>query len=183
MQKAALLLLMKESHTAWEALLVRLGEEGMNRAGACGDWRVRDVLAHCNGWDRWQMVQLRCAFSGETPTEEELCGGIQYPPNEDMQDDAMNEMYFAGTRDLPTEEILRHWHEIADLRAGWAAAATQDQLDAPIGADWGSGSTRILRLATEVPGVDRPLPAWQIIREQIDHQDEHLRAIRQWLEG
>ena len=55
--------------SAWEAVIAELGAAGLERPGAAEDLRVRDVLAIFNGWDRWNLVQLRCAFTGETPTD------------------------------------------------------------------------------------------------------------------
>jgi hypothetical protein len=36
----------------------------LRRPGVSGDWSVVDVLAHFNGWDRWQVAQLRSALDG-----------------------------------------------------------------------------------------------------------------------
>jgi len=183
MDKVDLVKAVSDVRAAWEAALAELGGERLECAGATGDWRVRDVLAHFNGWDRWQIVQLRCAFTGETPTDEELTGGIAYPPNDDMREDAMNAMFVAGTRDLPVNDIVRHWREISAMRAEWVAAASQEQLDAVIGADWMGGSPRIVRLASEVPTVDRPVPVWRSILDQVEHQEYHLHIVRAWMGG
>ena len=67
---------------AWETVIAELGTGGLELPGAAGDWRVRDVLAIFNGWDRYNLVQLRCAFTGEIPTNAELTGGIPYPPRD-----------------------------------------------------------------------------------------------------
>jgi hypothetical protein len=165
---------------SWEDVIRELGAEGLERPGATGEWRVRDVLAHCNGWDRWQLVQLRCAFTGETPTNDELLGGIEYPPNDNLQEDVMNAMFIAGTRTLPLEAILAHWREISAMRAAWVAGASQEQLDAIIGNDW-SGSARVIRLASEVPSVSQTGTAWESILDQVEHQQEHLKTVREWM--
>lgn len=170
-----------EIRAEWEATIDELEPEGLERPGLDGGWRVRDVLAHCNGWERWQLVQLRSAFTGETPTDEELTGGIEYPPNDDMQEDAMNGMFLAGTRDLELGEILDHWRKTADMRADWVAAATQEQLDAEIGGDWTSGTNRIFRLVSEVPSVNPTERVWERIVDQLDHQTEHLKTVREWM--
>lgn len=67
MNKGELTKKMTEVRESWEATIAELGPEGLERPEVAGDWRVRDVLAHFNGWDRWQLVQLRCAFTGEHP--------------------------------------------------------------------------------------------------------------------
>ncbi len=180
MDQETLLKVVLDIRADWEAALAELGAEGLELPGATGEWRVRDVLAHCNGWDRWALVQLRCAFSGETPTQADLTGGIAYPPNEDLHEDAMNAMFVAGARDLPTAEILRHWREVSEMRAAWVAAATQEQLDALIGADW-PGDPRVMRLASEVPSVSYPTPVWKNILDYVQHQREHLETVREWM--
>jgi hypothetical protein len=181
MEKEALAKAVADVRADWEAVIAELGPEGLERPGLEGGWRVRDVLAHCNGWERWQLVQLRCAFTGETPTDEELTGGIEYPPNDDMQEDAMNAMFLAGTRDLTLEEILDHWRKTADMRAEWVGSAPQEQLDTEIGGDWTSGTNRIFRLVSEVPTVNPTERVWERIVDQLDHQREHLKTVREWM--
>jgi hypothetical protein len=131
--------------------------------------------------DRWQLVQLRCAFSGETPTDDELTGGIVYPPTDDLHSDAMNAMFLAGTRELALADIVAHWREVSAMRAHWVAEASQEQLDERIGADWQGGSQRILRLASEVSAVSNPAPVWQFILDQVEHQWQHLQRVREWM--
>jgi hypothetical protein len=181
MKKEELAKTASEVREGWDETIGELTPEGLERPGATGEWRVRDVLAHFNGWDRWQLVQLRCAFTGERPTDEELTGGITYPDNDDMSEDAMNAMFIAGTRDLPLEEIVAGWREVSDMRRDWIAAASQDQLDTMIGADWASGTHRIFRLVSEVPTVSNPEHVWERLLDQIEHQRMHLQIVRDWM--
>jgi hypothetical protein len=176
--KLALAKAVSDVREKWEATIGELGREGLERAGAIGDWRVRDILAHFNGWDRWQLVQLRCAFTGETPTDSELTGGIEFPPNDDMSEDAMNAMFEAGNRHRPLDDVVADWREVSDMRAEWVAGASQEQLDAVFGADWTSGTNRVMRLASEVPSVSNPERVWQRILDQVQHQEEHLRGVQ-----
>lgn len=179
MDKEELVKSVSDVRAAWEATITERGPGGLEGLDPTGNWRVRDVLAHFNGWDRWQLVQLRCAFTGETPTDNELSGGIDYPPNDDMHEDAMNAMFLAGTRDRAVEDIVAHWREVSAMRADWVAAASQAQLDAIIGADWGGGTNRILRLVTEVPSVSPTERVWERIRDQVEHQKHHLRIVQE----
>ena len=180
MDKASLQSAIDDVRRDWEAVISELGPEGLERPGANGHWRVRDVLAHFNAWGRWQLVQLRCAFTGERPTDEELTGGIEYPDNDDMSEDAMNAMFEAGTRNLPLEDILAHWREVSEMRAAWVAAASQDQLDSVIGVHW-PGAPRIFRLASEVPKVQNQERVWERIMDQVGHQQIHLKTVREWM--
>lgn len=93
----------------------------------------------------------------------------------------MNAAFMAGTRDLPLADILRHWREVCALREGWLASATQEKLDQSIGADWASGTQRIMRLASEVPAVDRPVPVWKYLQDQLDHLQTHLQLVHAWM--
>lgn len=182
MNKEAVVKSVSDIRAEWQQVIDELGPEGLERPGAQGEWRVRDVLAHFNGWDRWQLVQLRSAFTGESPTEEELTGGIEYPPNEDMSEDAMNAMFFEGNRSRPVDQIVSDWQEVSDMRATWVVGASQEQLEATVGADW-AGYPRIMRLASEVTTVTNPEQAWERIADQIGHQRIHLQAVREWMKS
>jgi hypothetical protein len=140
------------------------------------------VLAVFNGWDRWNLVQLRCAFTSEIPTDEELTGGIPYPAVDSTEVDAMNAMYVASTRELPVEEIVRHWREVSAMRADWVSTASLNMLDEVVGADWSGQSPRLMRLASEVPLVSNPMPAWQLIFDQVNLQSEHLQIVKNWMD-
>jgi hypothetical protein len=182
MEKENLVQAISDVRKAWEATVAELGTDGLEQAGANGDWRVRDVLAIFNGWDRWNLVQLRCAFTGEIPTDDELTGGITYPPHDSLDEDVMNAGFVAGTRELPVEDIIRHWHEVSAMRADWVSAASQNMLDEVVGADWSGQSSRKMRLASEVPSVSNPMPVWQLIFDQVDLQKSHLQIVRDWMD-
>jgi hypothetical protein len=181
MKKEELLAAIADLREGWDDVISRLGPDGLERPGATGDWRVRDVLAHCNAWERWQLVQLRCAFTDETPSDDELTGGIKYPDSESMQEDAMNAMFIAGTKDLPLQTILDHWREVTDMRERWVGDATDEQLDETFAADWASGSDRVFRLTSEAPDLPNPRRVWEQLSEQLDHQRYHLAIVREWM--
>ena len=181
MDKAELINAVSDVRDGWGAVIDELGAEGLERPGATGEWRVRDVLGHFNGWDRWQLVQLRCAFTGETPTDEELTGGVDFPDNDDMQEDAMNEMFRVGNLARPLDDVVADFREVSGMRAKWVDAASQEQLDAVIGGDWAGGTARIFRLASEVPSVSNPERVWHRLADQVAHQKEHLRIVKEWM--
>ncbi|MBE0697978.1 MAG: hypothetical protein IH586_13730 [Anaerolineaceae bacterium] len=182
MEKENLVQAISDVRTAWEATIAELDSDGLEQPGAEGDRRVRDVLAIFNGWDRYNLVQLRCAFTGEIPTSDELTGGIPYPARDTFSVDAMNAMFMAGTRDLPVEDIVRDWREISAMRADWVSAASQTMLDEIVGADWSDQSLRKMRLASDVPSVSNAMPVWQLIFDQVDLQKYHLQTVRDWMD-
>jgi hypothetical protein len=183
MNKDEVIAAVSDVRERWEAVFAELGPAGLERAGATGAWRVRDVVAHANCWDRWQLVQLRCAFTGETPTEEELHGGLTFPPNDDMSDDAMNAMFYAGNKDRPLDDVLADHRELSAMRASWLADASQERLDTIIGSDWAGGTERVFRLASEVPTVSAPEQVWERIHGQVAHHALHLDEVRAWMLG
>jgi hypothetical protein len=79
MEKGNLAQAMTDVRKAWEETITDLGSDGLEQNGADGDRQVRDVLAVFNGWDRYNLVQLRCAFTGEIPTpcRERVDGSIK----------------------------------------------------------------------------------------------------------
>ena len=182
MEKETLVQAISDVTRAWEATIAELGSDGLELPGASGDWRVRDVLAIFNGWDRYNLVQLSCAFTGEIPTNDDLTGGIPYPPRDSFTVDAMNAMFIAGTRELPVEDIVRHWREISAMRTDWVSAASQTMLDEVVGADWSGQSARTIRLASEVPSVSNVMPAWQLIFDQVELQKSHHQTVRDWMD-
>lgn len=139
---------------------------------------MRDVIAHANCWDRWQLVQLRTAFTGETPADAELHGPITFPPNDDMNEDAMNAMFLAGYADWSTGDVVAHFREVCAMRAGWVGDASQDELDAVVGPDWAGGTNRVIRLVSEVEDVGDAQPAWRFVMNQVDHLQAHLSEVR-----
>ena len=181
MQKETLVEAISAVRAAWEATIAELSSDGLEQPGAEGDLRVRDVLAIFNGWDRWNLVQLRCAFTGEIPTDAELTGGLPYPPVDSFSVETLNAICVASTRALPVEEIVRHWREVSAMRAAWVESASQTMLDEVVGADWGSPNARLMRLASEVPSISNAMPAWQLIYDQLDLQKSHLQSVRDWM--
>ena len=151
MEKHALVDTVDSVHAEWFALIDQLGTEGLERESVVGEWRVRDVVAHANCWDRWQLVQLRCAFTGETPSDDELHGEVRFPPNDDMSEDAMNAMFLAGYADVATgdrwlggilEEIEASplWPRLAVIVTYDENGGFWDHAPPPVVDEWGPGS-------------------------------------------
>ena len=183
MDRTALGAAVAAEHAAWQALLAGLAEGRLDEPGLVGEWRVRDVLGHLAAWDRWQLVQLRCAFSGQVPGDDELHGGITCPPSTSMAEDAMNAMFVAGFAAESVATVRRHFEDVGALRADWVATATAEQLAEPVGPDWSGGTNRVLRLAREVPTVQDPGPAGAFVERQLAHLAEHRLAIEEALAG
>lgn len=179
MDKQDLVALLERAHQDWESVMAELGLVGLEEPNVCGDWRVRDVLAHFTGWERWQTVQLRSAFTAETPTTVELQGDLEYPPDDgDFSEDGLNARNHAANRLRALDDVVADWREVSDLMSGWVAGATQDQLDADVGSDWGGGTLRVARLVSEVPHASEPRPVWRWFADHVAHRDEHLAEVQ-----
>jgi hypothetical protein len=160
----------------WEAQVARIGTDGLEKPGVVGRWRVRDVLAHINGWHRWQNVQLRSAFTGNAPSEAELTGGLAMgePDRALSFEDGMNAMFEAANRDRPLQDLLADWREIRSMRRAWVASAAEEQLSELVGTDWSGEPGRYIRLVAEAPGALDPKPASAFVFDQVLHERAHL---------
>jgi hypothetical protein len=65
MNKSELVNWLQEEHEKWEALLDEIGPTRMDQPGVNGDWSMKDMVAHLNGWNRWLLARLEAARRGE----------------------------------------------------------------------------------------------------------------------
>jgi hypothetical protein len=167
---------------AWEATIAELGDEGLERPGACGEWRVRDVLAHITGWDRWQVVQLSGAFTKQEPTVADISGPVSYGHEMDkvVTPDQRNAVFYATHKNRPLELVLAEWRDVSAMQLDWVAGASQQQIDEPVGVLFGP-RLQALFLVGETPEASNAKPAGEWITEQTDHRREHLDEVRAWM--
>jgi mycothiol maleylpyruvate isomerase-like protein len=182
MEKRALTKLVDDTFAGWEALIAELGDEGLERPGACGNWRVRDVLAHITGWDRWNIAQVRIAFTKNELTMDDITGGIEYGTEMDgaVTEDQRNAAFYKANRDRLLRAVLQDWRDVSREQVEWVAGATQEQIDAPVGLVWGE-RIRVMYLTSDAPEATNVRPAAEWLVEQIDHRREHLDAVRAWM--
>lgn len=184
MEKDELVSLLERSRRDWESVITELGVAGLEEVDACGDWRVRDVVAHCTGWERWQTAQLRSALSGAAPTTIELQGDFEYPPDDgDFSEDAINARNVLANEGRPLDDVLADWRDVTQQMISLVSDASNEQLQSEVGADWGSGTLRVLRLVSEVPHATEPRPLWKWFADHVTHRDEHLAAVRAFAAG
>lgn len=181
MEKSKLAKAVTDCLADWERTIAELGPEGLEQDGACGQWRVRDVIGHIHGWDRWNIVQLEGAFSGAEPTMSDITGGIEYGPDMDtaVTPDQRNAVFYATCRDRPLDAILADFRDVSTKQSDFVRGATQDQLDARIGLVPSESSMQWLRVLNgESSASAKPAAEW--LTEQLDHRREHLTEIRAW---
>lgn len=64
MKKSELMKWLQEEYRQWEAFLDQVGPARMDQPGVAGHWSIKDIIAHCAGWqsrlnDRMQAAQRR----------------------------------------------------------------------------------------------------------------------------
>ena len=167
----------------WETVIGELGPEGLERPGATEGWRVRDVLAHMTGWERWQIVQLRNAFTnGPDPTKAELVGRVDYPEEDHfLSTDERNAVFVKINADRPLADVIEDFREVSAMYDDWLALATQDDVDTTIGVKFTERSQAVFK-ASDVPEVanTETAAAW-LERLFVTHRAEHLDAVRTWM--
>jgi hypothetical protein len=183
MDKNALKKLVDECIEGWEAVIATLGPDGLQRPGACGDWRVRDVLAHMTGWERWQILQLRNAFlRGPDPTMEELVGGLPYPEEDHpLTEDERNAIFTEMNAGRPLDDVLADYREVTGMYRGWVDSASQADVDTMIGVKFGNRTQAVFRLDDEPDAAGPETAGNWVSRQFLEHRNEHLDEVRAWM--
>jgi uncharacterized damage-inducible protein DinB len=134
-----------------------LTEEEMLEPGVCGEWSVRDILAHVAAWDRETTAMFQAMLEGERHYFLDL--------DEDGLEQ-FNQDRHASSRDLPVSDA------IAELVA--ARAALIDLLKA----------TNNVKLFAPAPGDEHAdLSIAACLSAQINHDEEHAEMIEEWRGG
>jgi hypothetical protein len=160
MNKSELLNWLQEKYKQWEAFLDKIGPTRMDQPGVNGDWSMKDMLAHLNGWQQRLIASFQAAQRGES----------EPPP--------------PWPAHLHTEDEINAW--IYETNHGRSVHAVMDeshrlfqQLLAVI--DGLPEDVRIERIEPEYYLVwveDKRFPAGEFF----DHfRDEHEPDVRTWL--
>lgn len=133
-----------------------LPDEEMLEPGVCGEWSVRDVLAHVAAWDRETTAMFEAMLKGERHYFLDL--------DEDGLEQ-FNEEHHEATRDVPLPEVL------AEL-----TASREAMLDLVRGVD-------NLHLFAPAPGDEHAdMSIATCLGAQIQHDEEHAEMIETWRE-
>jgi uncharacterized protein (TIGR03083 family) len=93
---AAMIARVEAAWADFHASYAGLGDEELLIHGVCGDWSVRDLIAHVTWWDREAIAHLPTVLAGRTPPRYSVTyGGI----------DAFNAIKTEEKRGLTLEEV------------------------------------------------------------------------------
>ena len=126
--KTELLQRMREGRAAWDALLMPIPDGALTEALLPDGWSVKDLIAHVAAYENWTAAQIRAANEGRVPTDMELYGVEELPPDPlgwdlDRQNAAIYERY----KEMPLDEVRAFsTRAFADLLAAVTAMSEAD---------------------------------------------------------
>jgi uncharacterized protein (TIGR03083 family) len=131
-----------------------LSEADMLRPGACGEWSVRDILAHLSAWDRSTTDMYRSMLMGERPAFLDL---------DEEGNERFNAESHKAMRDVPLDQVITELHasreEMLELLRGIENAA----------------------MFAPAPGDEHAdLAIAACIQATFTHDEEHAEMIETW---
>lgn len=131
-----------------------LSPEDMLAPGVCGDWSVRDILAHLAAWDRETTRTYNLMLAGERPHFLDLS-------DEEIQE--FNEQNHQATKNMTLEEVLAELEASREEMLDTLRETGNEQLFAP------------------APGDEHAdLSIAACINVSISHDEEHAEMIENW---
>ncbi|MDD5466544.1 MAG: DinB family protein [Anaerolineales bacterium] len=143
----------RRTRQAWQAALSQVPEGRLQEAGVCGDWSVKDLIAHI-AWYEGEMVGLL--------SRRELAGSELW----NLPLEARNAAIHALSQDRPLPEVLAEARETAAAFLAWLATLSEEELNDP-------------GRFTNMPLEWQP---WMVIASNSsEHYQEHLSQLHAWL--
>lgn len=105
MKKLDLLNGLIEKNQQWQALLEAIGLERMEQPGVNGDWSMKDMIAHLNGWNRRLANELQAAQRGEPQPPPPWPAHLQ-------AESEINDWIYASNRARTAQAVLDEAREI-----------------------------------------------------------------------
>ncbi len=115
--KAELIDRMRTGRAEWDALIGQIPEKPMMQPVLNDGWSVKDLIAHVAAYENWTATQLRAANEGRVPTDMELYGVEELPPDPEGWDlDRQNAAIYDRYRDMPLPDVQsfseRAYHDL-----------------------------------------------------------------------
>ncbi len=105
MNKSELLHWLQDEYQQWEALLAQIGPERMEQLGVNGDWSMKDLVAHLNGWQPRLIARIQAAQRGEPEPPPPW-------PTHLQTDDEINAWIYEANRECSVREVLDESHQL-----------------------------------------------------------------------
>jgi uncharacterized protein (TIGR03083 family) len=136
-----------------DAAIAGLTPDQMLAPGACGDWSVKDVLAHVTAWQVNLLTNLFKAQRGQKP------GRMKWT---DAEIEAQNQKWYREYSDRPLDNVLADYHGVHKQMLRVVEGLSDAQLAAPD--PWGQGK-----------------PLFSFFQDfGAEHEVEHLPDLRAW---
>ena len=105
MNKAELLDWLQKQNQEWDGLIEQIGLAHMDQAGVNGEWSMKDMTAHLNGWNRWFADSFQAAQQGEPAPPPPW-------PAELKDDDEINAWIYEAYREREASEVLEEARQV-----------------------------------------------------------------------
>lgn len=158
--KQALIEQIQVAYSAAETLLARVPPGDVNTAGVCGDWSVKDVVAHLTTWEERTLRWLREAEQGiPLKVPEPGFGWHEF--------DALNAVGYERNQHRDYADVQRDFHQTQRRMLTAVETLTDAEL---------RGEGRFAGMFTDSPGA-------AIAANTYEHYDYHMTQIRDWLDS
>jgi hypothetical protein len=164
MSKTDWLAKIDQTQQTWESIVNEAGPERLDQPGAAGDWTLKDVAGHLNGWRARTVARLEAAARNDTEHPANLWPSDLSDETEEGTE-AINAWLYEHYRDLPAEDILGEAREQFGRMRAAVEALSDEELNTPGRYPWLG---------------DYPIAA--VIEGSSEHLfEEHEPALREWL--
>ena len=162
MKKEILIEKLNISFSNIEQLITRISEKDMNESIARGYRTPKDIIAHIAAWN-WNGIEwIESIAKGEKPILP-LEGHSLNERDEIFAN--LNDAIHEANREKTLKQVLDNHYESWRVLLNLAESLSQEDLDRIIDLDWAAN----------------PFPAWTIVAWRIQHADNHMSQIYEWM--
>ena len=157
MNKKDLINVLESSREGFLEAIEGLSEDQLTHSGVCGEWSIKDVLAHLLMWEAETIKLLFQVGQGKVPTT------IHH---RSVSDDVQNELWYQQTKNRPLQAVLDDFHAIRTQTIRQVQAISEDRLNNSTLFPWLKGKTLTILILRSIPEHDHEhraqIEAWRI---------------------
>ncbi len=158
MDKTELLEALESNRQEMIEMLEDLPDEILLQPGVVGKWSIKDILAHLTYWEGQMVTLLFQAQRGVTKPTTVHFGSESV--------DELNQRWYESGKDRPLDRVWEDWVGVRKQMIRRVSDFSDKDLNDPQRFPWLGG---------------RPLYEW-ILRDSVQHEEEHADQIREWLD-